>query len=112
MLACLETLAEVMGGDREAVIARELTKTFETIRLAPLAELVEFVRADSNQQRGEIVLMVAGASTRLESTLDAEAERVMGILLEELPVKQAAAMGAKITGVKKNALYQWALEHK
>lgn len=112
VLACLEAMVEVMGGDREAVIARELTKTFETIRLAPLAELVEFVRADSNQQRGEIVLMVAGASTRSDSTLDAEAERVMGILLEELPVKQAAAMGAKITGVKKNALYQWALEHK
>lgn len=112
VLASLDTMAEVFGGDREAVIARELTKTFETIRLAPLAELVEFVRADSNQQRGEIVLMVAGASTRLESALDAEAERVMGILLEELPVKQAAALGAKITGVKKNALYQWALEHK
>ncbi|WP_024460836.1 16S rRNA (cytidine(1402)-2'-O)-methyltransferase [Marinimicrobium sp. LS-A18] len=112
VLACLEAMAEVMGGDREAVIARELTKTFETIRLAPLAELVEFVRADSNQQRGEIVLMVAGASNRSDSTLDAEAERVMGILLEELPLKQAAAMGAKITGVKKNALYQWALEHK
>ncbi len=112
VLACLEAMAEVFGGDREAVIARELTKTFETIRLAPLAELVEFVRADSNQQRGEIVLMVAGASSRSESTLDTEAERVMGILLEELPVKQAAALGAKITGVKKNALYQWALEQK
>lgn len=112
VLACLEAMVEVFGPTREAVIARELTKTFETIRLAPLAELVEFVRADSNQQRGEIVLMVAGASNRSDSTLDAEAERVMGILLEELPVKQAAAMGAKITGVKKNALYQWALEHK
>lgn len=112
VLASLETMAEVFGGDREAAIARELTKTFETIRLAPLTELVEFVRADSNQQRGEIVLMVAGASTRAESTLDAEAERVMGILLAELPVKQAAALGAKIIGVKKNALYQWALEHK
>ncbi len=112
VLACLEAMAEVFGADREAVIARELTKTFETIRLAPLAELVEFVRADSNQQRGEIVLMVAGASKRAESSLDPEAERVMGIMLEELPVKQAAALAARITGVKKNALYQWAIEQK
>ncbi|MGD8175510.1 16S rRNA (cytidine(1402)-2'-O)-methyltransferase [Marinimicrobium sp. ARAG 43.8] len=112
VLACLEAMAKVFGEERSAVLARELTKTFETIRLAPLGELVEFVRQDANQQRGEIVLLVAGAPVRHERVLGVEAERVMALLLEELPIKQAATLGAKITGVKKNALYQWGLEQK
>lgn len=112
VLACLEDMETVFGPEREAVLARELTKTFETIRLAPLSELAAFVREDANQQRGEIVLMLAGTPARETTALDAEAERVMAILLEELPVKRAAALAAKITGAKKNALYQWALSHK
>lgn len=112
VLACLQDMAEVFGQEREGVLARELTKTFETIRLAPLGELAEFVAGDSNQQRGEIVLMVAGAPQKSASGLDDESERVMGVLLKELPVKQAAALASQITGVKKNALYQWALDQK
>ncbi len=112
VLACLQDMEAVFGPEREAVLARELTKTFETIQGGPLAELVEFVAGDSNQQRGEIVLLVSGAPDRAEEGLDSEAERVMGILLEDLPVKQAAALGSKITGVKKNQLYQWALEQQ
>ncbi|WP_341936358.1 16S rRNA (cytidine(1402)-2'-O)-methyltransferase [Marinimicrobium sp. C2-29] len=112
VLACLQDMEAVFGPEREAVLARELTKTFETIQGGPLAELVEFVAGDSNQQRGEIVLLVAGAPARADEGLDAEAERVMGILLEDLPVKQAAALAARITGVKKNALYQWAIDQK
>lgn len=112
VLACLEDMVEVFGPEREAVLARELTKTFETIQGGSLAELVAFVGGDTNQQRGEIVLLVSGAPARDDDGLDAEAERVMGVLLAELPLKQAAALGAKITGVKKNQLYQWALEHR
>ncbi|WP_193161330.1 16S rRNA (cytidine(1402)-2'-O)-methyltransferase [Microbulbifer hainanensis] len=112
VLDTLEAMAQVFGGEREAVIARELTKAFETIHLAPLAELAEWVRADGNQQRGEIVLLVRGAERRQDATLDAEAQRVMKLLLAELPPKRAAALAADITGVNKKTLYNWSLEQK
>ncbi|WP_444907501.1 16S rRNA (cytidine(1402)-2'-O)-methyltransferase [Microbulbifer sp. EKSA008] len=108
----LEAMAVVFGGNREAVIAREVSKAFETFQLMPLAELVEWVRADSNQQRGEIVLMVRGAERSRDSELDGEAQRVMSLLLAELPPKKAAAIAAEITGVKKKVLYNWSLEQK
>ncbi|MGL6161883.1 16S rRNA (cytidine(1402)-2'-O)-methyltransferase [Microbulbifer sp.] len=108
----LEAMAEAFGGGREAVIARELSKTFETIRLVPLAELAAWVRADSDQQRGEIVLLVRGAERRQGEALDPEAERIMKLLLAELPPKRAAALGAEITGVNKKILYNWSLEQK
>lgn len=108
----LEAMAAVFGGNREAVIAREVSKAFETFQLMPLAELVEWVRADSNQQRGEIVLLVRGAERSRESELDGEAQRVMSLLLAELPPKKAAAIAAEITGVKKKVLYNWSLEQK
>ncbi len=110
LLECLEDLLLVLGPERQVVLARELTKTFETIHGAPLAELVEWVRGDSDQQRGECVLIVEGALPITdEDGVGAEAEQVLDILLAELPVKQAAALAAKITGVKKNRLYQLAL---
>src|SRR5690606_3933629 len=112
ILECLRDMMDLFGPGREAVLARELTKTFETIHGAPLLELVDFVASDSNQQRGEFVLSVAGAPPKSASGLDDESERVMEILLKELPVKQAAGLGSQITGVKKNALYQWALDQK
>lgn len=111
VLECLKDMQAAFGDDREAVLARELTKTHETVHRAPLGALVEFVAADTNQQRGEIVLLVQGASKRLDAELDAEAQRTMEVLLAELPLKQAASIGAKLTGLKKNALYQWALDN-
>ncbi len=110
VLETLEDMREVFGAERELVMARELTKTFETIKGASLAEMCAWVAADSNQQRGEIVLLVHGASKQAAEDISPEQQRVMRILLEELPVKQAAALGAKLTGLKKNYLYQWALE--
>lgn len=112
VLDTLEAMRQSFGDTREAVIARELTKAFETIHLLPLAELVEWVRADSNQQRGEIVLLVRGADETKASELDAESERVMKLLLAELPPKRAAAVAAEITGVNKKLLYNWSLEQK
>ncbi|MGN0920917.1 MAG: 16S rRNA (cytidine(1402)-2'-O)-methyltransferase [Cellvibrio sp.] len=109
ILETLQDMCEIFGDDREVVMARELTKTFETIRGGALSEMTAWVASDSNQQRGEIALIVAGAAKRDEQAITPEQERVMKILLEELPVKQAAAVGAKITGLKKNYLYQWAL---
>ena len=112
VLDTLEAMRLVFGDTREAVIAREISKAFETIQLLPLAELVEWVRADSNQQRGEIVLLVRGAAEGRSSELDAESERVMTLLLAELPPKRAAAVAAEITGVNKKLLYNWSLSQK
>ncbi len=109
--ASIKDFSEVFGGDREAVMAREITKTFETIYGGPLDQLLEFVSSDHNQRRGEIVLMVRGAPARSEQ-LDAEAQRVMMILWESLSIKQASVLAAEITGVKKKVLYQWALDNK
>jgi len=112
ILETLQDMATVFGADREVVMARELTKTFETIKGDKVAALAEWVAADTNQQRGEIVLLVQGISKADSAEMTPEHERIMKVLLEELPVKQAAAMGAKITGLKKNYLYQWALERE
>ncbi len=107
---CLADMAEVFGHDREAVMARELTKTFETIRGAPLAELQAWVASDSNQRKGEIVVLVRGHDGPAQTeVLDPEAERIMRILLAELSTKQAANLAAEITGLKKKVLYQWAV---
>jgi len=110
ILETLQDMQTVFGGERQAVVAREITKTFETIHGDQLANLVNWVAADSNQQRGEIVLIVEGSSKIASTEINAEQINIMKILLEELPVKQAATIGAKITGLKKNFLYQWALE--
>jgi len=107
--ACLQDMVLAFGAQREAVLARELTKMYETVLVAPLGELLSVVGADANQRKGEFVLLVA-ADKRDEDAIGAEAERVLRLLLEELPTKQAAALAAKITGTKKNRLYQRALE--
>lgn len=108
---CLADMAKVFGGEREAVIAREITKTFETIRGGSLLELIAFVDSDPNQRKGEIVVIVRGKpKPEQDQALDAEAERIMTILLQDLSVKQASQLGAEITGLKKKVLYQWALE--
>ncbi len=106
----LAALAECLGTQREAVIARELTKTFEQVQSGSLADLERWLKEDANRQRGEFVLLIAGAIAAVESELDAEAQRVLKLLLVELPVKRAAALAAEITGARKNALYQYALQ--
>lgn len=112
----LESLCDfegVFGADRRAVLGRELTKTFETLKGLPLGDLRAWVEADSNQQRGECVVLVEGwHAPRDESAVDAESLRVLDLLLAEMPLKRAAAIAAEITGVRKNLLYQAALERK
>lgn len=105
----IAAMASVLGGGRQAVIARELTKTFETIHGDTLAGLTRWLANDANQRKGEFVVVVAGAEVA-EQAVDPETERVLQLLLAEMSVKQAAALAAKITGVKKNLLYQHALE--
>lgn len=102
----------VFGGQRKVVLARELTKTFETVHGDELDALIPWVEADENQRKGEFVVLVQGAAAREDTGVDAESERILLILLKDLPVKQAAALAANITGLKKNALYQFALKLK
>jgi 16S rRNA (cytidine1402-2'-O)-methyltransferase len=105
----LETLGDfelVFGAARVAVLARELTKLHETIYRAPLGELRAWA-VENNQGRGECVLLLQGDTT--VAAVDANSERILRLLLEELPLKQAAALTAKITSQKKNDLYQLAL---
>lgn len=102
----------VFGGQRKVVLARELTKTFETVHGDVLDKLIPWVEADENQRKGEFVVLVQGAEAREDTGIDAEAERILLILLKDLPVKKAAALAANITGLKKNALYQYALQLK
>lgn len=109
----LEDLVATFGEARLATMARELTKTFETIRRAPLDELLTWVGSDSNQQRGEIVLVVAGAPEReAADTRALSAESILRVLVRELPVKQAAGLAAEMMGLKRNALYDMALALK
>jgi 16S rRNA (cytidine1402-2'-O)-methyltransferase len=98
---------------RQLLIGRELTKQFEQIVDLPLSEAVAWLQQTPNHQRGEFVLMVsAPLLVEGEQAVDAEAERVLNILLSELPTKQAAQLAASITGAKKNALYARALALK
>ncbi|SEQ47337.1 16S rRNA (cytidine1402-2'-O)-methyltransferase [Pseudomonas cuatrocienegasensis] len=113
ILESLEDMRAVFGEERPALLARELSKAFETLKGLPLGELCAWVAADSNQQRGECVVLVAGwQAPEGEDAVSAEALRVLDLLLAELPLKRAAALAAEITGVRKNLLYQVALERQ
>jgi 16S rRNA (cytidine1402-2'-O)-methyltransferase len=97
-------------GDRDIVIARELTKRFETIARLPLAEARAWVEADDDRRRGEFVLVIEGRDAEASGGLDPHT--VLATLLAELPVKQAVALAVKLTGAKRNELYAMALEIK
>jgi 16S rRNA (cytidine1402-2'-O)-methyltransferase len=112
VVECLADMAGVLGSGRAAVVARELTKTFETIRAGALSELLAWLQGDTNQQRGEFVIMVHGQLRVVADALDPEAEQVLELLMQELPLKQAAALASRITGLAKNLCYQRALELK
>lgn len=108
----IDTVADMAAvlGQRTLVVARELTKLFETIHSLPLSEAEAWLKEDANRQRGEFVLIVSGAP---EGADDGEGERVLRLLLAEgLSVKQAAKLASAITGVAKNALYDLALSLK
>jgi 16S rRNA (cytidine1402-2'-O)-methyltransferase len=110
VLESIGDLAAVLGA-RRIVMARELTKIFESIHTCDLDEAAAWLAADPDRVRGEFVLMIEGAQRNQDAT-KAEAKRTLQILLEELPVKQAAALAARITGGRKNELYALALELK
>ena len=108
----VQDMADILGGARQILVARELTKTFETFHRCALSDAVAWLQADPNQQRGEFVLLVEGAAPAPQSEVSEEARRVLQLLLDELPLKQAVKLATDITGAKKNALYELALELK
>lgn len=101
----LADMRDVFGAGREAVLARELTKLFETVIGEPLAELAARVANDPDQQRGECVILVAGRGEETDAKL-AEGQRVFAILREELPPAKAAKLAAAISGAPRKALYE------
>ncbi|MDE0841158.1 MAG: 16S rRNA (cytidine(1402)-2'-O)-methyltransferase [Cellvibrionales bacterium] len=108
----VDTLAdamEVLGAEREAFVAREISKKFETYSRATLAELHTMVVADICQQRGEIVLIIA-ASPPASGIITGDAERILSLLKVELSPSKAASVTAKITGLDKRALYRHAMQ--
>jgi len=105
IVEALDDLAAVFGGDRRAVVARELTKLFETVLDDSLADLGVRVKADANQQRGEFVILVAGAGDDAAAARLVEGRRVFELLRKELPPGRAAKLSAEITGAPRNALY-------
>lgn len=106
----LTTMVEVLGGERHVVMAREVTKTFETFLSGPVSEVLATVSTDPNQQKGEIVLMVHGYHLSDDEAIPTVAINTLKLLCEELPLKKAAAIAAQIHGLKKNTLYKYGLE--
>lgn len=110
IVGCVADLCAILGGERQVVLAREITKLFETIHACPLRDAEAWLLSDSNQQRGEFVVLVSGASP--QPGLSAETLSTLSLLLEELPLKQAVQLAVKITGTNRSELYQQALQMK
>ena len=106
----VQQIINIFGSDRKLVIARELTKTFESFYALPAGEMLDFLNQDSNHCRGEFVLMVAGAQKDDES-IPQVALNTLTLLKEQLPLKKAAALTAQIHDRQKNELYKWGLEN-
>lgn len=109
LLDSLQDMVNVWGPERYVVLARELTKTWETITGSPVGELLNWIKEDETRRRGEMVLIVEGAKIN-EEQLPPEALRTLALLQSELPLKKAAALTAEIHGVKKNMLYRYSIE--
>jgi 16S rRNA (cytidine1402-2'-O)-methyltransferase len=110
IVGCVADLCAELGGERQIILAREITKQFETIHVCALREAEAWLRSDSNQQRGEFVVLVSGAVPQPGLSMDTLG--TLSQLLEELPLKQAVRLAAKITGASRNELYQRALHIK
>jgi 16S rRNA (cytidine1402-2'-O)-methyltransferase len=111
IMESLADLLEVLGAERHVVLARELTKTFETIQGMPLGELIEWINEDDNRKKGEMVLLIHGHREISADEFPADALRTLRLLTTELPLKKAAALVAEIYNLKKNALYKWGLDN-
>ncbi len=110
IVECVQDLCAVLGADRRIVLAREITKLFETIHACTLGEAEAWLLSDSNQQRGEFVVLVSAAVP--QQGLSLETQRILKLLLAELPLKQAVQLATQISGAGRNELYPLALQLK
>ena len=109
ILELLEDMIVILGENRQAVLAKELTKTFETLYSGSLLDIGNWLKSNSQHQKGEFVILVRGVDLISDAQLNAQAEKVLKILLKELPSKQAIKLAVEITGLKKNLLYKKAM---
>lgn len=109
--AALAQMAEILP-NRHLMLAREISKTFETFISGSVADVLVAVRADANQTRGEMVLVLHPPEAAAANELNNQARHIMSLLAAELPPKKAAALAAEISGVNKKALYEWAVAQK
>lgn len=108
LLDTLQDMQTIWGSDKQIVLAKELTKTWETIVNFSIIDLINWLQEDSNRQKGEFVLIVEG-NNKIDDAIDTKAINTLKLLLKELPLKKAAAITAEIYGLKKNQLYQLGL---
>ena len=110
VMECVEDLVYVLGNEREVVFSRELTKMFENIHTCKLSEAMEWLKSDSNNQKGEFVLLVSGGDNSINKSL--LGNKSLSILLKELPLKKAVDIAVEISGESRKALYKKAIELK
>lgn len=106
---CLADMVHSLGGAREVLLARELTKTFETLHKSTLEALPAWLSSDNNRRKGEFVIIVAGAEPKDDGDIDVSLEQVLKVLMQDLPLKQASSLAARITGSRRNHAYKLAL---
>lgn len=114
IMESVRDIADVLGSDREIVLGREITKTFETFYSGSVADVLAELERDPHGNRGEFVVMVRGAAAQAgsEEAATIDVDRILRVLLAELPVKKVAKMASELTGLSKNELYQRALALK
>ncbi len=106
MLATLQVLCDVMGETREVTIAKELTKTYQAVHLSTLRQSMLWLTDDPKRCQGEFVIVLSGCPSSEQTT---ELETLLQELLRELPLKQAVSIASRVTGVRRNEVYQQAL---
>jgi 16S rRNA (cytidine1402-2'-O)-methyltransferase len=110
IIDCLQSMSAVFGADRHCVIGRELTKKFETFYNDSLENVIHYLTEHTEQQRGEFVILIHGAAdANSNAEISADVQEMLKILLQDLPLTQAVKLSAQISGIKKNTLYDWAL---
>ena len=111
LISTVQSMIEIFGCDRLSVLGREITKIFETVYRGGLKDLLDFLEKDENQQKGECIIIIKGANADYNQ-IDDDAFNVLKLLLKELSTKKAVELASKITGKRKNILYDYALDYK
>ncbi len=109
ILSCANDLLQVLGGERIVCFAKEISKSFETIKTATLPDLIEYLSADQSHQKGEFVILVSGVDKNNKVDGEAQLSKILPILLTEMGASKAAKLAAKITGIDKKHCYQRAI---